>query len=316
MSATMAATSASTSPERRRPLKVGLMLPSFEPVVDGPLPRWADLLAYARSVEEAGFDSLWAGDHLLFQSADKVEGGWEAWSLLAALAATTTRIELGVMVACMGFRNPALLAKMADTVDEISGGRLTLGLGAGWGEFEFRAFGYPYDHRVSRFEEGLTIIHSLLKQGKVDFVGKYHQARECELLPRRPRPGGPPILIGSTSGRMLELTARYADQWNGFFAHWASPVPDVLATVDAACVKVGRDPATLTRTMLVRADVPGSTGYPLGQGRYLSGSLEEMAETMRGYANAGITHLQVWLYPLSFSEIEKFARILEILDRG
>ena len=123
------------------------------------------MLAMARRAEEVGFDSVWTIDHINLPSlgGGPQKGVWECWSLLAALAACTSRVELGPLVTPTSFRNPALLAKMADTVEEISGGRLILGLGAGWHEPEYRAMGLPYDHRVSRFEEALTIIHGLLR---------------------------------------------------------------------------------------------------------------------------------------------------------
>src|SRR2546423_868202 len=175
----------------KRPLKVGIILPFFEYMMDGKTPRWSDLVAMAQCADETGFDSIWLGDHLITHSEQpiawaagaKIIGPWEYWSILSALAAVTHHVELGPLVACTSFREPALLAKMADTVDEISGGRLILGLGAGWNEVEFQAFGYPFDHRASRFEEALTIIHGLLREGHVDFAGQYYQARNCELRP-------------------------------------------------------------------------------------------------------------------------------------
>src|SRR5438046_2801072 len=141
-------------------------------------------------------------DHLTMREGTQTTPVWEGWSLLSALAASTRRVELGTLVVATSFRNPALLAKIADTVDEISGGRLVLGLGAGWHEPEYLAFGYPFDHRVSRFAEAIAIIHGLLRDGCVDFDGTYSSPRDCELRPRGPRPQGPPIMIGSTSPRM------------------------------------------------------------------------------------------------------------------
>ena len=138
--------------------------------------------------------------------------------MLAAVAAATSRIELGPLVACTAFHNPAVLAKRADTIDEISGGRFILGLGAGWNETEFRAFGIPFDHRIDRFEEAFTIIRGLLRDGAIDFDGRYYQARDCELLPRGPRPGGPPLMIGSNGERMLRITAPHVDAWNSWYA--------------------------------------------------------------------------------------------------
>src|SRR5881227_1304251 len=190
-----------------RPLKVGINLPTVEGTMEGSTASWADLFAFAERAEALGFDSLWVPDHLLLTWQEQTHGIWECWSLLAALAAVTHRVELGPLVACTAFRSPALLAKMADTIDEISGGRLIIGLGAGWDGPENRAFDIKSDHRVDRFEEALQILVPLLRTGRVDFAGTYYQARDCELRPRGPRIGGPPILIGARGPRMLRLAA-------------------------------------------------------------------------------------------------------------
>ena len=184
-----------------RPLKVGLQLNPYEGITEHGIPRWNDLKAMTQYAEAAGFDSIWVPDHLVVDWPDARYGQWECWSVLSALAAITTRIQIGSLVVCTGFRNPALLARMADTLDEISSGRLILGLGAGWHEPEFRAFGYPFDHRVDRFEEALRIIRTLLRTGRIDFKGKYYEARECELRSCGPRREGPPIMIGGPSRR-------------------------------------------------------------------------------------------------------------------
>src|SRR3954471_7962238 len=196
-----------------RRLKVGIQLPEVEREV-----RWSELLDTVHAIEDTGFDSVWVGEHLLYRWPDRPpRGPWEAWTLLSAIAASTERIELGPLVACTNFHNPALLAKQAALIDEVSGGRLVLGLGAGWNETEFRAFGFPYDHRVDRFEEAFTIIRTLLRHGAIDFDGRFYQARAWELLPRR-RPGGPPLLIGSNGPRMLRMTAPHVQAWNSWYA--------------------------------------------------------------------------------------------------
>jgi probable F420-dependent oxidoreductase len=314
----------------RRPLKVGLFLPAAEGMAGGQAPRWSDLLALARRAEAVGFDSLWLPDHLLVRLwmpgwDGHLVGGWECWSLLSALSAVTERIELGPLVSCSSFRNPALVAKMADTVDEISGGRLILGLGAGWHDYEYRAFGYPFDHRVSRFEEALTIIAGLLREGQIDFAGRYYSARECELRPRGPRPNGPPILVGAHGERMLRLAARHADAWNADWYVRPDEVPPVRAEVDAACAAVGRDPATLERTLAVLIDAPGwrprpgadwPTDMRHGGRSPATGTPEELPELLRGFAAEGIAHVQVWLEPATLAGLEAFAPVLELLDRG
>ncbi len=179
-------------------MKVGLVLQTDEDVDVGRRPApFGVLRDLALQVEAAGFDSIWLYDHLLYRFEGRPsQGTWECWTILSALAAITERVELGTLVSCTGYRNPGLIAKMASTVDEISGGRLILGLGAGWHQPEYEAFGYPFDHRVDRFEEALRIIVPLLREGHVDFSGTYYRAPNCDLLPRGPRPQGPPLLIG------------------------------------------------------------------------------------------------------------------------
>jgi probable F420-dependent oxidoreductase len=307
----------------RRPLQVGIYLLPWTSGMAGKTPRWHDVLAMAHRVEALGFDSLWVSDHVLHDFPDEErQGPWEGWSLLAALAASTSRITLGTNVLCSSFRNPALLAKMADTVDEISGGRLILGIGAGWHEPEYRAIGEPFDRRVSRFEEAIQIITGLLREGAVDFEGRYYAARECELRPRGPRPAGLPVMVGTRGPRMLRITARYADWWNGGWPSYADRVPPLLASLDEACAEVGRDPATIVRTAGVMADIPGVCPHR-GQDWVtrlrarvppLTGAPEDMAAELRALAGAGVQHVQVWLDPLSVGGIEAFAPVLEALD--
>ena len=224
-----------------------------------------------RAIEDLGFDSVWVGEHLLYRWEDRpARGPWEAWTLLAAIAASTSRIELGPLVACTNFHNPALLAKQAVTIDELSGGRFVLGLGAGWNETEFRAYGYPYDHRIDRFEEAFTIIRTLLREGAIDFDGRWYQARDCELLPRGPRPAGPPLMIGSNGPRMLRATMPYADSWNSWYNDFGNRPDGVAALrdhVDEACRDVGRDPAEVERTVAILVRLPGGTGRLQGDRR-------------------------------------------------
>jgi probable F420-dependent oxidoreductase len=299
-------------------LKIGMLMPHAERRYGGATARWSELVELARLAEEAGFDSIWTIDHWTVDYPDQEpQGVWECWSILAALAATTERVELGPLVTPTSFRNPALLAKMADTVDEISGGRLILGLGAGWIESEYRAMGLPFDHRISRFEEAIQIIHGLLRDGHVDFEGRYYSARDCELRPRGPRPSGPPILIGSSGERMLRSVARYADAWNTFFGttnNTPAGIPPLREKVDAACIEAGRDPATLDRTaaVLVGFDLPGAVGHPQGA-KPVSGSVDEIVEELRAYEREGIGHLQIFLDPATPAGIEAFAPVVAAL---
>ena len=303
-----------------RPLRVGVQLPEVEREV-----RWPEYLAMARRAEELGYDSLWLGDHLLYRFADGTSRGpWEAWTMLSALAASTTRIRLGPLVAATAFHSPAMLAKMAATVDEISGGRLVLGLGAGWNETEFRAFGFPFDHRIDRFEEAFTIVRTLLRDGAIDFDGRHYQARDCELLPRPTRPGGPPLLIGSRGERMLRITLPHVDAWNVWFKdtdNSPAGVAPLRDLVDGICREVGRDPAAVERTVAVQVRLTGGTGrvqgdYAKADAEPLAGTPDEMAEELRAYAREGIAEVQLVLDPISRASIEEFASVLERLDRA
>jgi alkanesulfonate monooxygenase SsuD/methylene tetrahydromethanopterin reductase-like flavin-dependent oxidoreductase (luciferase family) len=297
------------------------MLPESEREMAGDTARWTDFLAMATTIEDMGFDSLWFADHLLMRvEGHEPQGAWEAWSMLAAFAAVTERIELAPFVSCTAYRNPALTAKIAETVDEISGGRLILGLGSGWAEPEYRAFGYPYDHRFSRFEEAFTIIRSLIREGAVDFHGTFYQAERCELRPRGPRPNGMPIMVGTFGApKMTRLIAEHADIWNVWAQHTgnrAAGVKPLLQRLDAACEEVGRDPATLQRTAAVMVDLPGGAyGRPGQTVPSLLGSPEELSEEMRGYAREGISHVQLYPDPCTVAGIEALAPMLELLDK-
>ncbi len=300
-----------------RPLKVGVQLPEVEREV-----RWAELRAMAVMAEQAGFDSIWVGDHLLYRRPDGVVGPWEAWSTLAALAEVTQRVEIGPLVACTAFHNPAVLAKIAATVDEISGGRLVLGLGAGWNRPEFDAYGISFENRASRFEEAFTIIRSLLRDGHIDFDGTYYQARDCELVPRGPRAGGPPLMLGSIGERLLKFTAPHIDSWNAWY-NWFDNRPDgvpaLTGKVDDACLAAGRDPATVERTVAVLVQFAGGQGRMSGEGlqsddRALAGSADEIAAALAEYAGVGISHLQLVLDPITLESIAACAPVLERLD--
>ena len=304
---------------RNRPLKVGVQLPEVERVVP-----WPELRGMAVRAEELGFDSLWVGDHLLYRYPDgQSRAPWEAWSTLAALAAVTRRVELGPLVASTSFHNPAMLAKKAATIDEISGGRLVLGLGAGWNETEYLAYGFPFDQRVGRFEEAFTIIRTLLREGAIDFDGRYYQARDCELLPRPTRPGGPPLMIGSTGERMLRISLPHVDSWNAWYSSFGNDVeqlPALLRQVDEICLEVGRDPTEVQRTVAVLVRLAGGRGRPTVYDKGspfepLQGTPDQLADVLRAYAQAGIGHVQLVLDPITVDSIEALAPTLELLDR-
>ncbi|MFD6160877.1 LLM class flavin-dependent oxidoreductase [Nocardia sp. NPDC060256] len=314
-------------------MEIGLVLPQMEGAMDGATPRWPDIAAMAGRAEEVGLDSIWLIDHLVVRTEGRGspwKGLWECWTALAGLAAVTSTIRLGSLVAATSLRNPTLLAKMADTVDEISGGRLIVGLGAGSYPQEHQAFGYPWDRRVDRFEEALTVIAALLKTGRADYDGTFYSARDCELKPRPRLEGGPPILVGAIAHgpRMLRLAARHADMWNAWLVFGESH-PKVIAplreAVDAACRDVGRDPATLTRTATVLVDLADAYAYGvdvplrLRERRSVSavtGTPNEIAATLREFGEQGIDQLQVCLAPNTLAALSKFAEIVEILRAG
>ncbi len=304
-----------------RPLGVGVQLPEVEREV-----RWPELRAIARTAEQAGFDSVWAGDHLLYRYADgSTRGPWEVWTALAGLAEATERVAIGPLVAATAFHQPFMLAKLAATVDEISGGRLVLGLGAGWNETEFAALGAPFDHRISRFEEAFTIVRTLLAEGAVDFAGEFFTARDAVLLPRPARPGGPPLMVGSIGTRMLAATLPHVAAWNAWYAdteNRPAGVPRLRALVDDACAAVGRDPGEVERTVAVQVRMAGGTGRVMGDTNPrmavepLSGSPEEIAAGLRAYASEGIGHVQLVVDPITEASVAGLAPVLEILDRG
>jgi alkanesulfonate monooxygenase SsuD/methylene tetrahydromethanopterin reductase-like flavin-dependent oxidoreductase (luciferase family) len=296
-----------------RPCKVGVQLPEVERFV--PWPEYLDL---ARRAESAGYDSIWVGDHLLYDLPDgSTRGPYEAWTTLAAIAAATERVEIGPLVASTGFHAPAMLAKQAATVDAISQGRLILGLGAGWNRREFDAFGFPYDRRVSRFEEALTIIAPLLRQGRTTFHGHFYDVDDCVLDPLPVREGGPPIMLGSNSPRMLSIGLPVVDSWNIWWSIYDNSVEkfaQVKAEVDAV-VPTGR---TVDATAAVLVTLPGGRGRLMGE-TYDAGvttvTPDDLGQHIQGLAAAGAAHLQLVLDPITAESIDTIAAVLAELDR-
>ncbi|MGH2535466.1 MAG: LLM class flavin-dependent oxidoreductase [Thermomicrobiales bacterium] len=296
-------------------MKVGVILPLGEIEHLGRTMSYAEIRGLARQVEEAGFDSVWIYDHLLYRFPDREPFGvWEGWTIMTALAEATERVEIGGLVFCTAFRNPAVLAKMAVTLDEVSGGRIILGLGCGWHEPEFDAFGLPFDHRVDRFEEACEIIVPLVKEGTVDFTGRYYSAPNCEMLPPS-REGGIPVLIASSKPRMHGLTATFADSWNTAWLGQASALTPRREGIEAACAEAGRDPATLEITVGVNVAFPEKEGAPedvSNPERFLTGTADELAAGLQGYADAGVGHVICNCMPV---ETETISRLGEALAR-
>ncbi|CAN5353327.1 LLM class F420-dependent oxidoreductase [soil metagenome] len=299
-----------------RSMKLGYHIPEVERQV-----RWREILELVTTAENVGFDSVWVPDHLMYRfEQEPVTAPWECWTLLSAIAAATKRVELGPLVLCTAFRNPAMIAKMAATIDEISGGRFVLGLGAGWHKPEFDAYGVPFDHRASRFEEAFTIIRTLLRDGAIDFDGQYYQARDCELVPRGPSANGPALMVGSKGDRVLDITMPYVDAWNAWHLWWKNDpaqLPALLAEVDRAAEKAGRDPKSLKRTTAVFVSRDPESTHKLGTEvtKAISGTPEQVAEQLTLIAAAGIDEAMMVLDPNTVESIEWFARVLEVLDR-
>ena len=296
------------------PVKIGLMVFLANDRRDFSKRSYDSIRAITLETERDGFDSIWLADHLMYRAEGQpTRGIWECWTMLSALAEATDRIEIGTLVACTSFRNPAILAKMATAADEVSNGRLTFGVGAGWNDPEYRAFGLPVDHRVGRFEEALQIIRPLLREGHVDFEGKYYQARDCDDLPRGPRPDGPPLMIGAEGPRMLRLTARYADLWNTGYMGPPSTMLEPLERIRDACREVGRDPATLGVTALIGMWFPDlQPTKPAFVDDPLVGTPDEIAEAMHGYAQLGVEHLMFQCEPYT---AETRQRVTQALHR-
>ena len=286
-------------------MKIGLMLPLGADETRG----FDELRDMALAAEAGGLDSVWGADHLIIRMDGETSGIHESWTVLTAVAAMTSRVEIGPLVLALPFRNPALTAKMAVELDEVSNGRLILGIGCGWHEPEFNAFGYPFDHRVSRFEESLEILAPLLRGERVSFEGRYHRVEDVELLPRATRSGGPPILIAGKQPRMLGLVAKYADQWNGAWYGFPETAHDLrtrLANVRGALDAAGRDPATLTLTAGISVAFEDAAPDAAPE-RAIRGSREEMADALAGYAELGIAHLIAHVYPRSADSVRRLA---------
>ncbi len=292
-------------------MKIGVVLPAAQGEgVDGGT-GWPHVRGFALGAEERGLDSVWMYDHFYYRNdAGELEGQHEAWTIVSAVAAVTERIEIGTIVLCTSFRNPGLTAKMAVTLDEVSTGRLTLGLGAGWRDPEYDAFGYARDRRADRFEESLQVIAPLLRGERVTFEGRYERANEAELVPAPDR--RIPILIAGKRPRMLRLTARYADAYNT--AWYGAPderLEQQLAALGQALEAEARDPATMTRTVGVVARDPGRE--PNGDDDHaFAGSVDELARTIDAHQAIGIDHLIVVLQPMDEASLDWLTKALEL----
>jgi alkanesulfonate monooxygenase SsuD/methylene tetrahydromethanopterin reductase-like flavin-dependent oxidoreductase (luciferase family) len=296
-----------------RALRIGVQLPEVERLV-----RWPEYAAMAKAAEEVGFDSVWVGDHLLYRGDARPERGpWDAWTLLAGLAGVTERITLGPLVACTAFRRAGVLARTAAAVDELAEGRLVVGLGAGWNETEFQAFGIPFDHRVARFKESFEIIRRLLWGERVTFNGVYEAVWDAVLLPAPTR--RPQLMVGASSLRMLDATLPYIDAWNIWY-EWYGNTPDGFDAanrgVDERARLAGRDPAAILRSACVLVVVDRAAGErTVSEGvRPLEGSAERVAAGLRELAHAGANEAILVLSPINERSIRLMGDVLAALD--
>jgi len=284
-------------------VKIGVQLPEVEYEA-----RRDELAAMARAAEEVGFDSVWVGDHLLYR--DPVRGPWDAWTTLAWLAGITERVELGPLVACTAFHPPGLLARMAAATHELSGGRLVLGLGCGWNEVEFRAFGLPFDHLVSRFEEAFTIVRGLLAGEHVTFHGRYHDVDDAVLLPKPAT--SPKLMLGANAPRMLSIGLPHVDSWNTWFSRYGNTVEGFAAEnagIDAAAERAGRDPATLERSACVFVSVE-SAGVRNNDEDVEPVPADALAAHLQALADAGADEAILVADPINEASIRSLGTVI------
>lgn len=260
---------------------------------DGRSPDWADVQAIAETAEDRGLDSVWIADHLLAQMSDgAVHGMHDAWTLLSAVAAVTSRVELGPLVLCTSFRSPSVIANMAATLDIVSGGRLILGLGCGWHEPEYRAFGFPFDHRVSRFAEAVEIIVRLLDGERITFRGDYYEVEDAALAPTPAR--RIPVLVASEQERMNGLTARWADMWNtAWFRHPDERFEERVGSFEQAIAAQPRSSARVLRTVGILVEEESSP--------------EHIAGSLAAWHAARADHVIANVEPLTIASVERLA---------
>lgn len=302
-----------------RLLKIGVQLPEVEYDYS-----WPQLKEMATTAEGIGLDSIWLGDHLMYRDADDTRpsrGPFEAWTALGALAAVTERVQLGPLVASLGFHSPVMIAKKASTIDRISNGRFILGVGSGWNEAEYRGYGFPFDRRVSRFAEAFAIIHELFATGECDFHGEFYDIERSELFPKPVQAGGPPLMVGSMGPRMLAITLPHVGMWNAWHHDYGNThdgLADLLATIDRACEQVGRDSATLIRTVCPLVQMTGGAGRSSGSGEIVppvdGTDPALLAEELVAYAEMGVTHVQLVLDPITVDSIAELEPALRLLD--
>jgi len=296
--------------------EIGAVLPLMQFGPERTTARWPDIREMALRAEAIGFDTLWLPDELLWrQEEGPPQGFWDGVSMAGAVAATTSRIKVGTWVLSALHRNPGIIAKTAETLDEISGGRFVFGLGAGheW-PGQARPFGLPEDRIFARFDEALRVIVPLIRSGHADFEGRFHAARDLSHVPVGPRPGAIPLLIGGNGPKGQRHAALHADIWSGYTEERAQveELAPRLATLDAICEEIGRDPRSIGRGA-------GISVNPLQPARYqdnvISGSAEEIADAIRSFREIGFSQADLMIGPGTIEAFEAMAPVLELLRR-
>jgi alkanesulfonate monooxygenase SsuD/methylene tetrahydromethanopterin reductase-like flavin-dependent oxidoreductase (luciferase family) len=298
-----------------RSFEIGVVLPLNQYGADRVTPRWSVVRDMVLRAETIGFDTVWTPDELLWKPKDRpVIGVWEGIAMAGAVAASTTRVKVGTWVLSALHRNAGIIAKAAETLDEISGGRFVFGLGAGhpW-PGQAHAFGLPEDQTFARFEEALEVIVPLMRNGHADFEGTWHAARDLPQEPVGPRPGRIPLMIGGNGPKGQRHAARHADIWSS----WAEERSDLsefaprLASLDQICAEIGRDRATLGRSAGVEVHPLERADQEAGA---IAGSATEIADAVRTFREAGFTQLEIMMTPGTVAALEALAPVLEILD--
>jgi alkanesulfonate monooxygenase SsuD/methylene tetrahydromethanopterin reductase-like flavin-dependent oxidoreductase (luciferase family) len=276
-------------------------------------PQFSDILGISTVASQIDIEGLWFADHFSFTSEDDLRGSWDAWTLMAAIAARVPDVLVGPLVACTAYRNPGVIAKMTEMIQDISGGRFILGLGAGWHRPEYDQFGIRFEPRVSQFEEALQIIQGLVRDGKADLQGTHYQANAAVNLPRSAAGHETPILIGSSGDRMLGLLARYADAWNTCWYGSTNGLPEKIAKLDAACEAAGRDPATVVRTIGISVAGEGYTG---SRPDPLRGDAAAQLNFLHELEAIGFRHIIIGLDPCTPQGLEVIAPVVEAFNTG
>jgi F420-dependent oxidoreductase-like protein len=304
-------------------------------MVEGPEDvTWEDWLALARACEESGLEGLFRSDHYASVVGVFSRGALDAWATLSALAAKTERIRLGSLVSPATFRHPSVLAKAVVTADHVSGGRVELGLGAGWNEPEHTTYGFPFPERSTRLEvfaEQLEIVHRQWTEDAFDFDGRHYRLESCRALPKPVQDPHPPLIVGGSAGRgTAEPAVRWADEYNTLFAT-VGTLRDRRKKLARACERAGRDPATLPlslmTTCVVAADhvelrrraarvlaATGADGDPQGWldengGTGVIGTVEEVVERLGDLEAVGVE--RVFLQHLDHRDTE----MVELIGR-